>query len=347
MSSRGRRGRGRPPRTPLPARSVNFLRKPKAYQTAVSEGTDSRCSTPLSGVSSTGVENGIDGNDSDHRHNRRRNAASRGKDFISRVLQNNEGPEDSDAESSVRGDSDLEDPDFDDKPESDVSFEDDVSVVSENSCSTFGSRSKKYFMPRRPKTPEIPDANVPKLELPPSSTDIPIDNELVLKVVSVYEVLRHFQTILRLSPVRFEDFCAALLCDEQCCLLSEIHISLLRALQREEDGNNTTFGPSDIKDSINIGFYLLDGMTWPEIVRGYLDSDQSSEFQCALPALTETEYSNNTLKNRVTLLQCLTDLFLSSSVVREELMSEGTIKYNDHCRACHKYVYYKYLKHIN
>jgi hypothetical protein len=30
----------------------------------------------------------------------------------------------------------------------------------------------------------------------------------------VYEVLRHYRIILRLSPFSFDDFCAALLCEE-------------------------------------------------------------------------------------------------------------------------------------
>jgi DDT domain len=50
----------------------------------------------------------------------------------------------------------------------------------------------------------------PPLVLPPSSEDLLISSDLVLKACSTYEVLRHYRLLLRLSPFRFEDFCAAL-----------------------------------------------------------------------------------------------------------------------------------------
>ena len=54
------------------------------------------------------------------------------------------------------------------------------------------------------------------------------------QVVSIYEILRRFQTILRLSPFRLEDLCAALSSEDQSNLLSEVHISLLKTLIRYE-----------------------------------------------------------------------------------------------------------------
>ena len=65
------------------------------------------------------------------------------------------------------------------------------------------------------------------------------------QVVSIYEILRRFQTILRLSPFRLEDFCAALSSEDQSNLLSEVHLSLLKTLIRYEANNQhicTRFG---------------------------------------------------------------------------------------------------------
>ena len=73
-------------------------------------------------------------------------------------------------------------------------------------------------------------------------------SELAFKASGVYEILRHYYLILRLSLFRFEDFCAALASEEQSNLLSEIHIALLKAMVRAEEKDNTQFGPMDHKD---------------------------------------------------------------------------------------------------
>ena len=73
-------------------------------------------------------------------------------------------------------------------------------------------------------------------------------SELAFKASGVYEILRHYYLILRLSLFRFEDFCAALASEEQSNLMSEIHIALLKAMVRAEEKDNTQFGPMDHKD---------------------------------------------------------------------------------------------------
>ena len=80
------------------------------------------------------------------------------------------------------------------------------------------------------KTPE--EEEVPEIELPKTSEDLLIDSQLTFKAAGVYEVLRHYYLILRLSLFRFEDFCAALASEEQSNLLSEVHIALLKAIVR-------------------------------------------------------------------------------------------------------------------
>ncbi|XP_069982461.1 nucleosome-remodeling factor subunit NURF301 isoform X1 [Penaeus vannamei] len=189
----------------------------------------------------------------------------------------------------------------------------------------------------RPQTP-IPvwlqDRDYPPLELPESSDDLLLPQAYVLRAVSIYEVLRHFRTLVRLSPVRFEDFCAALMAEEQSSLLAEVHMMLLKALIREEDSQQTQFGPLDQKDSINVILYFIDALTWPETLRLYLQSDY--EFRDTLSILDSCDYPYTSLENRLQVLQFLCDQFLQTSVVREDLLSEGKLRYDDHCRACHK-----------
>ena len=175
---------------------------------------------------------------------------------------------------------------------------------------------------------------MPPLELPKSSEDLLVPASQLLNISAVYEVLRNFGSVLRLSPFRFEDFCAALAGQEQCTLLAETHTALLKAILREEDTSNTTFGPADLKDSVNSTLYFIDGMTWPEMVRAYCESDP--EYRQVLPLLEGEEYPYEPLESKIKVLQFLVDQFLATNLAREELMSEGVVAYDDHCRVCHR-----------
>ncbi|XP_074116656.1 nucleosome-remodeling factor subunit BPTF isoform X7 [Sminthopsis crassicaudata] len=161
-----------------------------------------------------------------------------------------------------------------------------------------------------------------------------VPNEHIMNVIAIYEVLRNFGTVLRLSPFRFEDFCAALVSQEQCTLMAEMHVVLLKAVLREEDTSNTTFGPADLKDSVNSTLYFIDGMTWPEVLRVYCESDK--EYHHVLPYQEAEDYPYGPVQNKIKVLQFLVDQFLTTNIAREELMSEGVIQYDDHCRVCHK-----------
>ncbi|KAL6477040.1 hypothetical protein MHYP_G00155390 [Metynnis hypsauchen] len=187
---------------------------------------------------------------------------------------------------------------------------------------------------RRPRSPILEQKEIPLLELPASSEDLLIPAEHLLNASSIYEVLRNFSTVLRLSPFRFEDFCAALVSQEQCTLMAETHIALLKAILREEDTSNTTFGPADLKDSVNSTLYFIDGMTWPEVVRSYCESDP--EYRDVLPHLEGEDCPFGPLESKVKVLQFLVDQFLTTNLAREELMSEGVVQYDDHCRVCHR-----------
>uniref|UniRef100_A0AAZ3SCM0 Bromodomain PHD finger transcription factor n=1 Tax=Oncorhynchus tshawytscha TaxID=74940 RepID=A0AAZ3SCM0_ONCTS len=207
--------------------------------------------------------------------------------------------------------------------------EDDASYCTESSF-----RSRRGRRPHRPRSPIFEAKEVPPLELPKSSEDLLVPASQLLNISAVYEVLRNFGSVLRLSPFRFEDFCAALAGQEQCTLLAETHTALLKAILREEDTSNTTFGPADLKDSVNSTLYFIDGMTWPEMVRAYCESDP--EYRQVLPLLEGEEYPYEPLESKIKVLQFLVDQFLATNLAREELMSEGVVAYDDHCRVCHR-----------
>ncbi len=351
MSTRSRRGRGRPPKTPLSHKS-NLLKKPEKPKSMLlpmldSDGSGSGSSTPVGSRSASSTPT-----------LRTSSRINETKTKTTRILMHKVlaasrvGYEDSDEDSHIDEDDEIlppepalgEETDFDDdvdEVDSDFTAEadDDVaSIYSEASFSTVGSTPRRPW-PRRPRTPEfIDEKDIPALDLPTSSSDLIIEKDLVLKALSIYEVIRHFRRILRLSPYRYEDFCQALKSDEQSCLLAETHCCIMRWLQKEEESNTTTFGPQDLKDSINVSMYFLDAMAWPEVVRAYLDSDRSAEFRRALPALERPDYCSTTVEERLQILQVLTDLFLTCNTVREDIMNEGNIQYDDHCRACHRCV---------
>uniref|UniRef100_A0A674N1F9 Bromodomain PHD finger transcription factor n=1 Tax=Takifugu rubripes TaxID=31033 RepID=A0A674N1F9_TAKRU len=216
--------------------------------------------------------------------------------------------------------------------------EDDGSFCTESSFrsqSTHASASgKKKARASRPRTPILEEKDIPPLVLPDSSEDLLIPKEELLNSSSIYEVLRNFSTVLRLSPFCFEDFCAALVGQEQSTLIAETHISLLKAILREEDSSNTTFGPADLKDSINSTLYFIDGMTWLEVLRAYCESDQ--EYHHVLPYMDKDDYPYTSLRSKIKVLQFLVDQFLTTNIAREELMSDGSMQYDDHCRVCHR-----------
>lgn len=315
MSTRGKRGRGRPPKTPSSTGRTNFLKRPRAYG---GSEPNSRSSTPVS------------------TRGKPREAAQKSRSFIQNLYDDGDYDtclNDLDVDRS----SDITDLDANFDVDSSGSSDESESVYSEASYSTISSFGRRKLFPRRPRTPDLYDEReIPPLALPASASDLLLETNKLMQTIGIYEVLRHFRTILRLSPYTFEDFCAALWSDEQSALLAETHISLLKSLLREEDSNNTTFGPQDLKDSINITLIFNDGLTWAELVRSYLDSDTHDEFKSAIKPLEKPDYPFVTVDDKLAVLQCLTDLFLGTNAVREEILNEGNIRYDDHCRSCHR-----------
>ncbi|XP_051888772.1 nucleosome-remodeling factor subunit BPTF isoform X3 [Pristis pectinata] len=256
-------------------------------------------------------------------------------------LVSEEDEDDDDEDEREKEDEDEQDSDYHQASEEEEEEEDDddASYCTESSFrshSTYSSTPGRRRQTRvhRARSPLFEETDIIPLDIPKCSEDLLVPSEQLLSIIAIYEVLNNFGTVLRLSPFRFEDFCAAVVGQEQCTLIAEMHIALLKAILREEDSSNTTFGPADLKDSINSTLYLIDGMTWPELVRAYCESDP--EYHHVLPYQEKDDYPYGPIENKIKVLQFLVDQFLTTNIAREELMSEGVIQYDDHCRVCHK-----------
>lgn len=353
MSARGTKRRGRPPKSVVMERPRKFqyhlMKKPKYIlnrENKDSETPNSQTSTPTASRASSPVES-----ERSNRSTRSRGGSYRRRGGIGRYQRRGYNPdvvEEKDSEyhygsdfgDESSGKSEFEDDilpsesDMDDSIGGDASSDSDFSL---SSYSTVSGTPKKYVY-HRPPSPEplwLQNREIPLLELPKSSEDLLIPKEYVMQALSVYEVLRHFRTLVRLSPFRFEDFCAAIMCEDQSTLLAEVHILLLKALLREEDSQQTHFGPLDQKDSVNVVLFFVDAMTWPEILRAYVESDKDFDSN-VLSILSSCEYPFTNVDNRLKVLQFLTDQFLITNPVREDLLNEGNIHYDDHCRICHR-----------
>lgn len=355
MTGRGSKRRGRPPKSVVMERPKKFqyhlMKKPKYLQNkTMLGGVETPGSQPSTPTASRPTSPSVESEESKRstrnrksrgprdRHSRKGGHSSSaayqrrgynpnvdyhdseyhyGSDFGDESSEKSEVEEDplhSDVESSES----IEEPD----PSSDSDFS--LSSYS----NTSGTPRKTLLSQQRPPSPEplwLQNRELPLLTLPKSSDDLLVPKELVMPSLSIYEVLRHFRTLVRLSSFRFEDFCAALVCEDQTNLLAEIHIMLIKALLREEDAQQTHFGPLDQKDSINVSLYFVDSMTWPEILRSYVESDKAFD-QNILHILTTREYPFTAIEDRIKVLQFLTDQFLITNPVREDLLHEGIVK---------------------
>ncbi|CRK99537.1 CLUMA_CG012856, isoform A [Clunio marinus] len=340
MSGRGQKRRGRPPKTPAVDKKYNLLKKPKYLQ------NDSRLSTPSASRASSpqDSEESFIKKKSDLLKKRRGRPPTKNKRGGNSSYQNRRSYNSptynktdyhygSDFGDSTEKSDDEMAMSHSDSPES-FSIDSD----SDFSLSSYSNIGQSSNQPRSV-TPEPvwikDDIEIPPLELPKSSDDLIVPKQYVLRSLGIYEVLRRYRNLVRLSPFRVEDFCAALMSDEQSTLFTEIHIALLKAILREEDSQQTHFGPLDQKDSINIGLYLIDTVTWPEVLRMYVESDPSFS-RPVLDILSQKEYPYASIDDRLTVLQFLTDQFLTTTFIRDDMIQEGPIHYDDHCRVCHR-----------
>ena len=146
---------------------------------------------------------------------------------------------DSDEESS---DSQADDSDEDVVIDPDTTIEDEDDEDADDETAR-----KRTIIPRDRDPVYVQNRVYPPLQLPPSSEDLIVPNDLVLQALGIYEILRRFSNTLQLTPFRFEDFCCALVAEENSKLLAEI----FRYWSQER-----IFFPSRFKREIHYHFIL-------------------------------------------------------------------------------------------
>jgi len=336
MSARVTRRRGRPPKALSLNRPQKFqyhlLKKPKYLLNR--EGKDSEHSTPSQSRDGSPEPDHIPRSSRPTRKPRgkygpRSGSGRRGgkSSAPSRLYYNLT----TDRQSDYHYGSDFDD-DSDaserEAPKSDSELDEPLETLSIQSESSYSSDIPRNKLPySRPPSPEplwLQQLNLPHLELPASSQDLLVPNNHTMQTLSIYEVLRHFRNLARLSPFRLEDFCGALMTEDQNILLCEVHIMLLKAIFREEESQQTHFGPLDQKDSVNICIFFNDPMTWPEVLRAYVESDKSFDEEVG-KIVSSGSYPFVSVDKRLIVLQFLTDQFLTTNPVREDLIYEGNL----------------------
>ncbi|PAV88554.1 hypothetical protein WR25_21843 [Diploscapter pachys] len=176
---------------------------------------------------------------------------------------------------------------------------------------------------------------IPELELPPSSQDIPLPAEHILDVVELYEILRSYYQTLKLTPFIFEDFCAALTSPENSRILAEVHICLFKALLKNDDEEQVHYSVMDTNCAYNIIVNSIESMTYAEVLRMYIEADQSIDSQ-VLAAVGTPNYPFVDLEQRLVVLLWLAYRFLETNEYKRLVERNGRPAKDEACRICTK-----------
>ncbi|CAL4896920.1 unnamed protein product [Urochloa decumbens] len=170
--------------------------------------------------------------------------------------------------------------------------------------------------------PSEPCPPVQAVELPPSSGDIPIPEESISYLFSVYNFLRSFSVQLFLSPSGLDDFVAAINCTVQNNLLDAVHVSLLRALRRHLESKSA--GGSQLASNClrYLDWTLLDTLTWPAFLLEYLyvmGCIKNLGGRSFGRSILATEYYKLPVATKLRVLQILCDHVIESDELKTEL----------------------------
>lgn len=172
--------------------------------------------------------------------------------------------------------------------------------------------------------------------LPISSNDLSVTPQQALHLATIYEFLRHFSPILRLSPFLFEHFCTSIIqsIDINNKLFSQIHICLLRLLLKQDDDDGITYASeTDIKGIIDLSFVTIDYITWPYILQLYVTSHPQLKYY----SIIIKEYPfQTTIDNKIDILLALCDVALTTKTIRREFDDTKPKQHDDNCRQCQK-----------
>lgn len=204
----------------------------------------------------------------------------------------------------------------------------------------------------------------PKLQLPPSSQNLNLDDIPVLDLFSIYACLRSFSTILFLSPFELEDFVAALKSVNPNILFDSIHVSILQILRKHLEylSNEGCQSASNCLRYIlfshslaiqinpfglgfcvlyyflslfsfcrNLNWDLLDLVTWPIFMAEYLLIHGSGPKTGFDPKhlMFGSDYHMQPVSVKVDILQCLCDDMIEVEAIRLELNRRSLVAETD------------------
>ncbi|CAF2580635.1 unnamed protein product [Rotaria sp. Silwood2] len=172
--------------------------------------------------------------------------------------------------------------------------------------------------------------------LPISSNDLSVTSQQALHLATIYEFLRHFSSILRLTPFLFEHFCTSIIqsIDINNILFSQIHICLLRLLIKQDDDDGITYASeTDVKGIIDLSFVTMDYITWPYILQLYVTSHPQLKI---FTSIVKDYPFNTSIQEKIDILSALCDVTLTTKTIRREFDDTKPKQHDDNCRQCQK-----------
>ncbi|XP_047159025.1 DDT domain-containing protein PTM isoform X2 [Vigna umbellata] len=172
---------------------------------------------------------------------------------------------------------------------------------------------------------------LPKLQLPPSSTNLNLDGVPVLELFSIYACLRSFSTLLFLSPFELEDLVDALKSEIPSLLFDSIHVSILQTLRKQLEYISNEGCQSASNCLRNLNWDFLDLVTWPIFMAEYLlihDSGFKTGFDIK-HLMFRTDYYRQPVMVKVEILQYLCDDMIESEAIRSELNRRSLVTETD------------------
>ncbi|WOK99079.1 hypothetical protein Cni_G07791 [Canna indica] len=161
-----------------------------------------------------------------------------------------------------------------------------------------------------------------KPELPPSSSNLDLHELPILDFFSVYSFLRSFSRVLFLSPFSLEMFLAALRCNFANSLIDHIHFSILQTLKQHLEFLSGEGSQPAIHCLRTLNWDLLDLVTWPVYLAGYLlnhNSTIKSLLKFTHSNIMSTEYYTQPASVKLEMLRCLCDGVVEAEIIRSEL----------------------------
>ncbi|CAL0334238.1 unnamed protein product [Lupinus luteus] len=171
----------------------------------------------------------------------------------------------------------------------------------------------------------------PKLQLPPSSQNLNLDDVPVLELFSIYAFLRSFSTFLFLSPFELEDLVAAVKSETPSMLFDSIHVSILHTLRKHLEYLSSEGCQSAADCLRNLNWDFLDLVTWPIFMAEYL-LIHASGFKTAFDLnhlMFRTDYCKQPVNVKIMILQYLCDDMIEVEASRSELNRRSLTKEAD------------------